>query len=71
MSALEKMKVMGRRVGLPQALISEIYIMGLSAAMKSGRLQVDLELMAKAIKYASDNAHMLQPKWQYLIKLQG
>jgi hypothetical protein len=64
MSNTQKITEMCSRVGLPQRLGMEIYYMAMNAALRLGRPRADMVLVAKAIKYASENKHRLQPKWR-------
>lgn len=65
MSNLEMAHEMGRRVGLSRRLSREIFLMALNCALKLGQPKADMVLVAKAIKYASDNKDQLKPQWRF------
>lgn len=68
MNDYQMIKEMGTRVGLPLPLISEIYYLALSDALKRGRLKLDMVFMAQSIKYISENVYHLKPKWRNMIR---
>jgi NRPS condensation-like uncharacterized protein len=54
---------MCRRVGLSAMLGQRIRLMALSCAIKNGH-EIDMTLVARAIKYAGDNKHLLKKEYQ-------
>jgi hypothetical protein len=54
---------MARRVNLPKRAAIEIFRIAATVGLQTG-VGTDMVLVAKAIKYAGDNKHMLKPQWR-------
>jgi hypothetical protein len=54
---------MARRVNVPVALATKIYMMALMDAARIHRYEIDMVMVACAIKYAGENLHRLVRRW--------
>ena len=67
MSNSTKAVVMATRVGLPGRTGTEIFLMALRCAARSGLGRPNMVLVANAIKYAADNKDQLKPQWRVMV----
>lgn len=59
MSNVQKTVEMARRVGLSRDFAIKVFYMGLRTM---GGRTLDMTVIARAIKYAGDNKHLLKPE---------